>query len=258
MAKSVAQYLKKETHQIRTLYDEVKSLLDPSWEDISHLIIDKFIIDGTFHSHLNRLKRESDVSEGENRKMRVIPAFLLHRGENFSTFGCNWYDFNEGEEQREVYLLHGAVLDRYHYAMNKYRGDKYFSAAIFKISPEGSIHFLTDQEKEMLRDLDWISGDHLLIPIVKASTIKSLLPEIEKIGREAAEVAFAKFSDIKDSYNKSTYSKFLDYDEDYIQVLIHSLFGLTIEHLVRSGTVSQIPETIPESFGIYIVFGRVY
>jgi hypothetical protein len=71
-------------------------------------------------------------------------------------------------------------------------------------------------------------------------------------------VALAKFSDLTDSYKKSTYSKFLDNDEDYIQVLIHSLFGLTIEHLVRSGTVSQIPENVPESFGVYIVLGRVY
>ena len=76
--------------------------------------------------------------------------------------------------------------------------------------------------------------------------------------RDAAEVAFAKFTDITDSYKRSTYSKFLDYDEDYIQVLIHSLFGLTIEHLVRSGTVSQIPETVPESVGVYFVFGKLF
>lgn len=258
MANSVAQYLKKEIHPIRTLYDKVKSPLDPSWEDISHLIIDKLIIDGTFHVNLNRLKRESDVSERDNLKMSVIPAFLLQIGENFLNFGCNWYKFNEGDDQREVYVLHGAVLDRYDIAMNEYRGDQHFSACLFNISPEGGIHSLTSQEKEMLRNLDWISGDRLLVPIVKAGTIKSLQPALENIGRDAAEVAFAKFTDITDSYNKSTYSKFLDYKEDYIQVLIHSLFGLTIEHLVRSGTVSPVPETVPESFGVYIVYGKLY
>lgn len=258
MANSVAQYLKKETDQIRTLYDKVKSPLDPSWEDISHLIISKFIIDGTFHSNLNRLKRERDVSERDNLKMNVIPAFLLQKGENFSNFGCNWYKFNEGDDQREVYVLHGAIFDRYDIAMNKYRGDQHFSACLFNISPEGIIHSLTDREKEMLRELDWISGDRLLVPIVKAGTIKSLQPAIENIGRDAAEVAFAQFTDITDSYNKSTYSKFLDYTEDYIQVLIHSLFCLTIEHLVTSGTVSQIPETVPESFGVYIVSGKLF
>jgi hypothetical protein len=258
MANSVAQYLKKEIHQIRTLYDKVKSPLDPSWEDISHLIIDKLIIDGTFHANLNRLKRESDVSEPDSRKMSVIPAFLLQKGENFSNLGCNWYAFNEGDDQREVYVLHGAIFDRYDIAMNKYRGDQHFSAGLFNISPEGGIDSLTDREKEILRYLDWISGDRLLVPIVKADTIKSLLPAIENIGRDAAEIAFAKFADITDSYNKSTYSKFLDNDEDYIQVLIHSLFCLTIEHLVRSGTVSPVPETVPEFFGVYFVFGRLY
>lgn len=253
MANSVAQYLKKEVHQIRTLYDKVKSPLDPSWDDISHLIISKFIIDGTFHSNLNRLKRESD-----NRMKSVVPAYIRQKGENNSNFGCNWYKFNEGEDQREVYVLHGAILDRYDIAMNKYRGDQHFSSGLFKISPEGGIHSLTDREKEMLRNLDWISGDRLLVPFVKADTIKSLWPAMENIGREAAEVAFDKFTDITDSYNRSTYSKFLDNDEDYIQVLIHSLFGLTIEHLVRSGTVSQIPETVPESFGVYLVFGKLF
>lgn len=253
MANSVAQYLKKEVHQIRTLYDKVKSPLDPSWNDISHLIISKFIIDGTFHSHLNRLKRESD-----NRIISVIPAYIRQKGENNSNFGCNWYKFNEGEDQREVYVLHGAILDRYDITMNNYRGDQQFSAGLFNISPEGGIDSLTDQEKEMLRNLDWISGDRLLVPIVKAGTIKSLWPEMENIGKDAAEVAYAKFTDITDSYNKSTYSRFLDKDEDYLQVLIHSLFGLTIEHLVRSGTVSQIPENVPESFGVYFVFGKLF
>lgn len=253
MANSVAQYLKKEVHQVRTLYDKVKSALDPSWDDISHLIISKFIIDGTFHSHLNRLKRESD-----SRMKSVIPAYIRQKGENNSNFGCNWYKFNEGDDQREVYVLHGAILDRYDITMNKYRGDQHFSAGLFNISPEGGIDSLTAQEKEILRNLDWISGDRLLVPIVKAGTIKSLWPTMENIGKDAAEVAFAKFTDIADSYNKSSYSKFLDNDEDYIQVLIHSLFGLTIEHLVRSGTVSQIPENVPESFGVYFVFGKLF
>jgi hypothetical protein len=258
MANSVAQYLKKEIHQIRTLYTEVKSPLDASWEDISHLIISKFIIDGTFHSHLNRLKGEKDVSELDSREMTVIPAFFLQKGGNNSNFGCNWYVFNEGDDQREVYVLHGAIFDRYDIAMNKYRRDQYFSACLFKISQEAGIHSLTDREKAMLRDLDWISGDRLLVPIVEADTVKSLLPMIENIGKDAAEVAFAKFQDITDSYNKSTYSKFLDNDEDYIQALIHSLFSLTIERLMRISTLPQIPVTVPESLGVYFVFGKLF
>jgi hypothetical protein len=91
MANSVAQYLKKEAPQIRALYDEVKFPLDPSWEDVSHLIISKFIIDGTFHSNLNKLKRESD-----NQIISVIPAYIRQKGEDNSNFGCNWYKFNSG------------------------------------------------------------------------------------------------------------------------------------------------------------------
>ena len=258
MAKSVAQYISKETPQLKTLYEKVKSPMDPSWEDISHLIIDKLIIDATFHSNLNRLKRESDISETDVQKMSVIPAFLLQKGGNNLNFGCNWYKFNEGDDQREVYVLHGAIMDRFDIAMNKYRRDKQFSASLFKISPEGGMDSLTNQEKEKLRDLDWISGDRLLVPIIKASTLKKLMPTIENIGREAAKVAFTKFTNLSESYNKSSYSKFLDYEEDYIQVLIHSLFGLTIEQLVKNGTVSQVPETVPESFSVYIVSGKLY
>ena len=258
MAKSVAQYISKETPQLKTLYEKVKSPMDPSWEDISHLIIDKLIIDATFHSNLNRLKRESDISETDVQKMSVIPAFLLQKGGNNLNFGCNWYKFNEGDDQREVYVLHGAIMDRFDIAMNKYRRDKQFSASLFKISPEGGMDSLTNQEKEKLRDLDWIFDDRLLVPIVKASTLKKLMPTIENIGREAAKVAFTKFTNLSESYNKSSYSKFLDYKEDYIQVLIHSLFGLTIEQLVKNGTVSQVPETVPESFSVYIVSGKLY
>jgi hypothetical protein len=253
MADSVAQYFMNEIPQIRALYDEVKSPLDSSWEDVTHLIISKFIIDGTFHSNLNRLKQESD-----SRIEGVIPAFLMQKGENNSNFGSNWYKFNVGEDQREVYVLHGAILDRYDIAMNKYRRDQDFSAGLFNITPEGGIGALTDLEKEVLRDLDWISDDRLLVPIVEAGTIKSLWPAMENIGRDAAELAFARFTDITDSYNRSTYSKFLENDEDYIQVLIHSLFCLTIEQLVKSGTVSRIPEIVPESFGVFFVFGKLF
>jgi len=258
MANNVAQFIDKEIYQIKTLYNTVKSPQDPSWEDVSHLIIDKFIIDGTFHVNLNRLKRESDVSELDNQKMNVMPAFLLQKGGNNLNFGCNWYKFNEGDGQREVYVLHGAILNRFDIAMNKYKWDKQFSAGLFKISHEGGIDSLTDRQKEMLGDLDWISGDRLLVPVVNATTLKSMLPAIEDIGRNAAEVAFTKFTDLTDSYNNSGYSKFLDYKEDYIQVLIHSLFGLTIEQLVKSGTVSQIPEPVPETCGVFIVNGKLY
>ncbi|MFC2132621.1 hypothetical protein ACFLRG_02370 [Bacteroidota bacterium] len=258
MANSAAQFFKEGIHKIRALYEKVKTPMDPSWKNISHLIISKLIIDASFHSNFNKLKRESDISEPGYKKMSVIPAYLLQKGENSSNFGCNWYKFNEGDDQREVYVLHGGVFDRYDIPMEKYRRSQHFSAGLFNISPEGGIDSLSDGEKEMLRDLDWISGDRLLVPIVKASTIKSLMPMMENIGIDAAKLAFSKYKDMTDSYKESNYSKFLDYKEDYIQVLIHSFFGLTIEHLIRSGSLPQIPETVPESAGAYIVFGKLY
>lgn len=258
MANSVTQYFEKAIPRVKVLYDEVRSPSDPSWQDVSHLIVDKLIIDATFHRNLNRLKRGNDIIESDEQTKSVMPAFLLHRGENFSNFGCNWYKFNEGGDQREVYVLHGAILDRYDIKMEKYRGNEHFSACLFSISPDGDIGSLTYREKEMLRDLNWIADDHLLIHIVKARTIKSIMPELENIGREAAEIAFDRIADITDSYESSNYSQFISHKEDYIQVLIHSLFGLTIEQLVNSGTVSHVPEGVPESFGVFIVDGRLY
>lgn len=258
MASNVVEYLKKETPRLKAFYDEVKSPMDPPWEVVSHLIIDKFIIDGTFHSSINRLKEEKDVRELGRQRQRATPAFFLEVGENFSNFGCNWYPYNELDDQREVYVLHGGVLHRHEIAMNKYRGDQHFSAALFKITPEGGLHSLTSQEKEMLRYLNWISNDSLLVPIVNAITIKRLWPTIEELGKDAAILGFGSFADITDSYKKAPHSGFLDEDDDYVQVCIHVLFGLTIEHLVNTGVVARIPNPVPESFGVYVVNGKLF
>jgi hypothetical protein len=258
MANRVAQYLKKDTDRMKALYDGVKSSPDPSWEDIAHLIIDKFIIDGTFHSNINRLEREGAGGERGFDHQHKTQAFFLELGKNFSNFGCNWYAFNQGRDQREVYVLHGAVLDRYDIAMNRYRGDREFASSLFKITPDGGILSLTDREKGMLDYLGWISKDRLLVPIVKAATIKRLWPAIEKIGRDAAGIAFDHFSDITESYKKAPHSKFLNTDEDYIQVCVHVLFSAIIEHLVEKGAVPRIPDPVPESFGVYFVFGKLF
>lgn len=258
MANSVAQYLKKEVHQLKTLYNEVKLPHDPPWEDMTHLIIDKLIIDGTFHSKMNRLKREKEARETDDQYQYMIPAFFLEHGENFSNFGTNWYGFPKNDDQRDVFVLHGALFDRSVIAMNKYRGDENFGSALFKISPEGSIASLTEQEKDMLRYLKWTAEDRLLVPIVHANTLKSLWSTMEKIGNDAAEVAFEHFSDIVESFNNSPYSKFCEGNSDYIQVCYHALFGITIEQLVENGIVSPIPEPVPEHLGVYFVFGDLY
>jgi hypothetical protein len=110
----------------------------------------------------------------------------------------------------------------------------------------------------MLKDLEWIAEESLLVPIVQANTIKSLWPMMEKIGHDAAEVAFERFSDITDSFAGSPYSEFSDGSDDYVQVCYHVLFGVLIEQLVENGVVSPIPEPVPEYFGVYFVFGKLF
>ena len=259
IAHQVAQHIKSEAVQVKELYDKEKSPSDPSWEAVDHLLLDKFLVDGEFHGAIGDLERERSIKELYDQNQKYLPAFFLERGENFSTFGSNWYSFNkDGEERRGVYVLHGAVFDRYTIPMNKYRGDQDFGSAIFKITPKGGIDALTEQEKKMLRYLEWIAEDRLLVPIVHGKTIRSMLPVFESIGRSAAEIVFENYSIIIDSFNDSPYSEFSDGGGDYIQVCYHALFGIIIEQLVENGVVSPIPESVPEYFGAFIILGRVY
>jgi hypothetical protein len=258
IAYEVAQHIKGEVVRIQQLYDVEKSPSDPSWEAVAHLILDKFLVDGEFHGAISDLERERGIKELYVGNQKHLPAFFLERGEHFSTFGSNWYAFKQSEEQREIYVLHGAVLNRYKILMNKYRGDKDFSSALFKITKEGGINALTEQEKEMFKFLDWITEDRLLVPVVYARTIRSLMPVFERVGRSAAEVGFENHSLIIDSFNNSPYSEFSEGGGDYIQVCYHALFGLIIEQLVDAGVLPPIPEPVPEFFGAFIIFGRVY
>ena len=257
MASGVARYMKREMPRLETLYAREKSPLDPPWDKVTHLIIDKLIIDGTFHLAIQR-------GEQPGRKHRnVTSAFFLEWGENFSMFGTNWYPFNRDGDQREVYVLHGGVLERHAISlllteMNRYRRDQDFVSMLFKITPDGGINSLTDQEKSMLRSLKWVTGERLLVPTVQADTIKSLRPLMEKIGKEAADVAFEHFSDLTESFTDSPYSKFSEESEDYIQVCYHVLMGVLIEQLEVEGVVSPIPRPVPEHFGSYLVFGKVF
>ena len=258
MAESTAQYLKKEAGQLKTLYEQSKSPLDPSWDDVIHLLFDKFIVDGTFHSAINKLKAKWKAGNSEISEYPGTPLFFLEQGPNFATLGSNWYPFNENEDQREVYVLHGGVYNRYSIPMESYRRDHSFSKAFFKITPEGGINNLSDEGKEMFGSLGWIEDNKLLIPIVKAETVKSLWPIIKQMGSEAAEAAFAHFEDILKSFNKSPHSKFLEEKEDYIQVCIHVLFGLAVELLEENGVVTDIPEPLPDHFVVYFVFGKLF
>jgi hypothetical protein len=258
IASGVSSFIEGVVSQLTALYDEVKSESDPPWQDVAHLIVDKFIVDGSFHRAVGTLERQRGIGVHYNQAQNHITAFFLERGENFSAFGTNWYAFNEGDAQREVYVLHGALFRRYDIQMNRYRGDGGFSSALFKVSPEGGLGSLTSREIEMLEELGWLSGSRFAVPLVQANTLKALLPLADTIGAGAAEVLFENHSSITDSFDESPHSRFLDAGGDYLQVCYHTLFSSVLEELVNSGVLPPLPESIPEYLGVYVVLGKMY
>ena len=259
MARAVARRMSGELPTVAASYDAVKAPTDPSWEEIAHLIVDKFLVDGAFHGAVNRLVRERGVGQQlYSQDQQIIPAFFLERGEHFSTFGSNWYAFRDGEGQREVYVLHGAVFNRYDIRMNAYRRDPLLSAALFGLSPSGGIESLKANEKAVLNELDWIEDERLMVPVVQAGTIKSLLPGLEDIGVEGAQVVFERHSMITDAFDQSPYAGFLDGAGDFMQVCYHALFGLVLEQFAEVNLLPEFPAQVPEHFGVYIIMGKVY
>ena len=255
MAGAIVRYLRGEMGHLKAAYDDAKSPFDPEWREAAHLIIDKFVIDGPFHSAVNKLERERHADHSQSR---IIPVFFLEQGEHFSTFGTNWYPFTVDGDQREVYVLHGAAFDRYAIPMNRHRGDSEFTAILFKLDQGGGLSALTPAEKEVLTRLQWIADDRLVVPMVEAHTIRSLFPLFSKIGAEAAEAASAHFSILDASYEQSPYAAFLENRQDYIQVCIHTLFSTIIEALVDTGALPPIPECVTDHFGVYIILGKLY
>jgi hypothetical protein len=259
LARAVARAIGGEVPGLARFYDSVRSPADPPWRDIAHLVVDKFIVDGTFHSALERLERERGVLDRYySPEQRRIPAFFLERGEHFSTLGSNWYPFWQGDAQREVYVLHGALFERFDIRMNAYRKDPVFSTALFGITQAGGIASLGDAERGVLHALGWIDGDRLLVPVVQAAAMKAVLSRLEAIGSAGAMTAFNRHSIITGAFDLSPYSAFLDGAGDYIQVCYHVLFGLVLEQLVETGVLPGLPEPVPEHVGVYIIMGKLF
>jgi hypothetical protein len=259
LARAVAENIGGAAPRLVALYDRVKSASDPRWEDVAHLIVDKFLVDGTFHAAIGELDEEHGfLQRYYSQAQRIIPAFFIERGDNFSTFGSNWYPFRDGDGQREVYVLHGAIFDRYDIRMNEHRRDPVLSAALFGITPAGGITSLGQSERDTLRALEWVAGDRLLVPVVQATTVKGVRPLLEEIGADAAAVVFDNHSAITGGFDRSPYAAFLDGGGDYVQVCYHALFGLVLEQLAESGVLPQFPDPVPEHLGVYIIMGRVF
>ncbi len=258
MAENAANYLKKEMTQLKSLYDRSKTQLDPSWNSITHYLFDKLIIDGSFHRSINNLEKSRTKRENENLQQTGIPLFFFELGSNYSSLGSNWYAFKKNNKQREINILHGPVFNRHNIPMEKYRKSREFRTAYFKITPDGGIDDLNKSEKKMFAELGWINTKFLLVPIIKNTTILPIMAELTRMGKEAADIAFGHFKVIIDSFENGPYSKFLDGNMDYIQVCYHILFGMVVERLIKNGVVPEIPNPVPESFGVYFVFGKLY
>ena len=258
MAENTAKYLKAESSGLRDLYNGAKTPQDPPWKDMTHLFFCKLILDGTFHSNINILKNGRKKRKSEGMALHGTSLYFSEIGPNYTKLGCNWYAFKKDGDQREIYIMHGNVYDRYSIPMEKYRRSKEFRDAYFEVSPEGGLGGLTDREKLMFKNLGWTDHDRVLIPIVKAATVKAILPAFEKIGAKAAEIAFGNFEDIVDQWDEGPYSKFLEVSEDYVQVAIHVLFAMAAERLIEHGVISARPDPRPENFGVFFVFGKLY
>lgn len=258
LASLVAEAVKPHVAEMEALYDKEKTSSDPRWDDVAHLVIDKFLVDGTFHSSIVRRAPEKFYLAHCSEDQKALPVFFLERGKNFTCLGCNWYSFQKDDTEREIAVLHGNLMERFDIAMNNYRANSAFSSALFKITPGGGYASLSDQEIEMFRDLDWIGEERLLVPVVNADSIKPILPLLEKLGKEMAEIVFSDYSVFIDSYKSTPYSHFLERAGDYLQVCYHALLSLVVDELVQENIIPPIPKPVPEHFGAYITLGSVF
>lgn len=258
LAYKVSQTMKPDISEIKAQYEKVKSAAAPSWKEVAHLIIDKFLVDGTFHGSIEDLEDEKGIHEYYNESQKALPAFFIEEGKNLTIFGCNWYPFLKKNTQREVYVLHGTLLERYKIPLNQYKTSPHLSSALFRISLEEKKVSFSDQERELFQNLGWIENDQFLVPVLDASTVRTLRPLIDKAGKDAAETVFSNYAVILDSFDNSPYSQFLDAAGDYIQVCYHALFCLIIDNLIEETLLPPIPKPVPDHFGVYITLGSVF
>ena len=258
MARRVARCIQADAQELRQAYEASRAPSDPPWDRVAPLILEKFLIDGTFLGEIGELEAVTGVADLYNDKRRCIPVFFLEEGDNFSSFGTNWYPFRKGEEQREIDVLHGAVLERPTVRMDRYRRDPEFSSALFKIAPDGGLAALKPKERKVFKSLEWASGERFLVPIVHAAPVRAIFPLIETAARRAAGVMFESYDAITTAYETSPYSGFSTGRGDFVQACYHTLFSLVIEELERAGSVPPVPSPVPEHYGVYLVLGKLF
>jgi len=256
LADKMAGAVSRSIPHIEGLYRKNRIPSDPEWEETAHLFISYFLLDTFLLRSLSSMEGKKGFRQYYSEKQKIIPAFFLETGENFTNFGCNSYSFKGDEKNRSifVFVLHGTLFERIQISLNKYEKNPDFSSALFKLIPQEVKPSLSDQEKKILENLGWLENDELKVPMIDSRIRASLTPPLAKAAESMAEVVFENFDIILDAFNESPYSKFLDGAGDYIQYIYHVLMYLTIEKLIRQGILPAIPEPLPEYFGTYILY----
>jgi len=63
IAARIAGVINARIEEVQEIYNSQKQISDPEWTEILHLVIDKFLIDGTFHRRLTSLERERGLKK---------------------------------------------------------------------------------------------------------------------------------------------------------------------------------------------------
>lgn len=255
IASRVADKIREHVPDIKQIYYKTKSESDPNWDYISHLVIDKYLIDGCFHHGLTILEQENGIKKYYSQDQKKVPVFFLESGSEYGPFGVNWYGFKNKNTERNVYILHGALFKRLHIPFNQYGRKKDFSEVFLRIHSNGSLEDLTEEEIQIFRNLGWVDHDKLVLPFIRTSSLKTFKNDLENLGNQAAEIVFKNFSVILNSFENSTYSKYSQGAGDYIQVCYHILFSGIIKELIETDVIPPIPDLLPDSFGVYITMG---
>jgi len=254
IARKVAEEIKKSVPQLKEAYNESKGISDPDWEYVSHLVLDKFLVDGFFHRGLSILQRERGIKKYYSKDQNKIPVFFLENESEYGTFGVNWYGLGD----KNVYVLHGAPLKRFYITFNNYGRKKSFFDVFQRIGADGSVVELSNEEIQIFKELCWIKNNKLSIPFIESQSLKTLKNDLEDIGNAGANIVFDNFSIIMDSYERSSYFQNAEGAGDYIQVCYHLLFTGIINELMEMEVLPKVPEPLPEDFGVYITSGSFW
>jgi hypothetical protein len=256
LADKIAEATSSSISQIKNLYDQNRLSSDPEWEETAHLFISYFLLDTFLLRSLSTLEENKGFRQYYSEKQKIIPAFFLEAGENFTNFGCNSYSFKGKENNQNIYVfvLHGTLFERIQISLNKYEKNPDLSSALFKLILKEEKPSLSEQESRTLNDLGWLENDELKVPMIDSRIRTPLTPPLAKAAESTAEVVMENFDVILNAFQSSPYSKFLDGAGDYIQHSYHILMYLTIEKLIQQGILPAIPKPLPEYFGTYVLY----